>query len=125
MIVSKNFEHKKVPIVPSLRKISEIGGKHYTPEDNYRIYLACVDAAKYMEGYGQAPQQPQIDLSHYSKGVTAEKETKVEVVYRKNESAKPGVVLQCPMCGRYFTKSKDRIFCSMTCMKQYNRERDE
>lgn len=65
MIVAKHQEHDKVPIIPDFARLSAVGGKVYNPEENYAIYRACIGAAKYMETYGQAPAQPQIDLSHY------------------------------------------------------------
>lgn len=65
MIVSKNLEKEKLPIVPDFKRLSKIGGGYYTDYENKRIYNACVESAKFMEAYGQAPAQPQIDLSHY------------------------------------------------------------
>lgn len=70
MIVSKNLEHKKVPIIPSYRSISEIGVGVFTPEENYNILRACYGAARFMEDYGKAPEQPMIDKSHYFEGIT-------------------------------------------------------
>lgn len=65
MIVSKNLEKEKLPIVPDFKHLSKIGGGYYTYHENKRIYDACVESAKFMEKYGQGQEQPQIDLSHY------------------------------------------------------------
>ncbi|MBD5367226.1 MAG: hypothetical protein HDR82_09580 [Bacteroides sp.] len=41
-------------------------GYHFTPADHLMIKVACRRAAKYMSTYGQAPDQPLIDLKHYA-----------------------------------------------------------
>ncbi len=64
MIVSKQFTHRKVKIIPSF-PISRGIGFRFTPEDNCRMFLHCCAAAKFMSGFGQAPRPPEIDLTHY------------------------------------------------------------
>ena len=64
MIVLNETRVKKMPVVPAFPDTRGIGFR-FTPEDNYRMYLHCCAAAKFMSGFGQAPKPPEIDLAYY------------------------------------------------------------
>ena len=47
-------------------------GFHFTETDERMIKVACRFACKFMQGYGQAPELPLIDLTHFANSAPEE-----------------------------------------------------
>lgn len=69
MIVTKKAADNKIEVVPKFHMTPGLGFP-FTPEDNYRMYLHCRAAVKFMETYGKGCESYEIDLSHYEKGIS-------------------------------------------------------
>ncbi len=64
MIVLPTAPARKLRVVPDFPVTRGIGFR-FTPEENLRMHLHCYAAARFMASFGNAPAQPEIDLSHY------------------------------------------------------------
>lgn len=50
-------------------------GFHFTPEDNYRIMVACINASEWIKGFGKGRQPYSIDLRNYENTISNDKDS--------------------------------------------------
>lgn len=126
MITNNSNTRAKIPIVPNYNRLAEVGGKHYSSEDNRKVYLAILSSVRFMERY-ENPERSElmVDTSRYLQGITTDEpitDENVEQIRQTNIKTKVGELITCPMCGRKVTKTPSRIYCSKNCSTWYHRK---